>query len=128
MVSPISGKGKRQRKKEKEKKKSKYNESQVVDEDWRLFSCILISEWRSSVYILIRFFFLLFLQLKHCRKLYEGYVPMKYKSYLKKMKKLEIINFGFLPAKIRKHIVLRVNANSIFPHCFPIDQESGEII
>ncbi|CAK9168332.1 unnamed protein product [Ilex paraguariensis] len=27
-------------------------------------------------------------QLKHFRKLYEGYVPMKYKSYLKKMKKL----------------------------------------
>ncbi|KDP30343.1 hypothetical protein JCGZ_17490 [Jatropha curcas] len=26
-------------------------------------------------------------QLKHFRKLYEGYVPMKYKSYLKKMKK-----------------------------------------
>ncbi|PON77626.1 Heat shock protein 70 family [Trema orientale] len=26
-------------------------------------------------------------QLKHHRKLYEGYVPMKYKSYLKKMKK-----------------------------------------
>ncbi|XP_030546578.1 OVARIAN TUMOR DOMAIN-containing deubiquitinating enzyme 11 isoform X2 [Rhodamnia argentea] len=26
-------------------------------------------------------------QLKHERKLYEGYVPMKYKSYLKKMKK-----------------------------------------
>uniref|UniRef100_A0A5B7AI93 ubiquitinyl hydrolase 1 n=1 Tax=Davidia involucrata TaxID=16924 RepID=A0A5B7AI93_DAVIN len=26
-------------------------------------------------------------QLKHYRKLYEGYVPMKYKSYLKKMKK-----------------------------------------
>ncbi|XAR52838.1 Ubiquitinyl hydrolase 1 [Bertholletia excelsa] len=27
-------------------------------------------------------------QLKHFRKLYEGYVPMKYKSYVKKMKKL----------------------------------------
>lgn len=27
-------------------------------------------------------------QLKHFRKLYEGYVPMKYKDYLKKMKKL----------------------------------------
>ncbi|CAN4084600.1 unnamed protein product [Withania somnifera] len=27
-------------------------------------------------------------QLKHFRKLYEGYVPMKYKSYLKKMKRL----------------------------------------
>ncbi|XVF31764.1 hypothetical protein REPUB_Repub17cG0020400 [Reevesia pubescens] len=26
-------------------------------------------------------------QLKHSRKLYEGYVPMKYKDYLKKMKK-----------------------------------------
>ncbi|XP_039021219.1 OVARIAN TUMOR DOMAIN-containing deubiquitinating enzyme 11-like [Hibiscus syriacus] len=26
-------------------------------------------------------------QLKHSKKLYEGYVPMKYKSYLKKMKK-----------------------------------------
>ncbi|KAJ7964597.1 OTU domain-containing protein [Quillaja saponaria] len=26
-------------------------------------------------------------QLKHFRKLYEGYVPMKYKSYLRKMKK-----------------------------------------
>lgn len=26
-------------------------------------------------------------QLKHFQKLYEGYVPMKYKSYLKKMKK-----------------------------------------
>ncbi|XP_031091796.1 OVARIAN TUMOR DOMAIN-containing deubiquitinating enzyme 11 [Ipomoea triloba] len=26
-------------------------------------------------------------QLKHYRKLYEGYVPMKYKSYLKKMKR-----------------------------------------
>ncbi|KAG6621186.1 hypothetical protein I3842_Q030600 [Carya illinoinensis] len=26
-------------------------------------------------------------QLKHYRKLYEGYVPMEYKSYLKKMKK-----------------------------------------
>ncbi|KAK6238538.1 hypothetical protein QUC31_004007 [Theobroma cacao] len=26
-------------------------------------------------------------QLKHSRKLYEGYVPMKYKGYLKKMKK-----------------------------------------
>ncbi|KAK6919767.1 hypothetical protein RJ641_015671 [Dillenia turbinata] len=26
-------------------------------------------------------------QLKHFRKLYEGYVPMKYKNYLKKMKK-----------------------------------------
>ncbi|KAJ9185037.1 hypothetical protein P3X46_004712 [Hevea brasiliensis] len=26
-------------------------------------------------------------QLKHFKKLYEGYVPMKYKSYLKKMKK-----------------------------------------
>ncbi|KAF5457919.1 hypothetical protein F2P56_021991 [Juglans regia] len=26
-------------------------------------------------------------QLKHHRKLYEGYVPMEYKSYLKKMKK-----------------------------------------
>lgn len=29
-----------------------------------------------------------FKQLKHFRKLYEGYVPMKYKSYLKKMKRL----------------------------------------
>ncbi|KAJ4705666.1 hypothetical protein OWV82_022414 [Melia azedarach] len=27
-------------------------------------------------------------QLKHFKKLYEGYVPMNYKSYLKKMKKL----------------------------------------
>ncbi|KAB5519145.1 hypothetical protein DKX38_023464 [Salix brachista] len=27
-------------------------------------------------------------QLKHHRKLYEGYVPMKYRSYVKKMKKL----------------------------------------
>ncbi|EXC35001.1 hypothetical protein L484_017702 [Morus notabilis] len=27
------------------------------------------------------------LQLKHYRKLYESYVPMKYRSYLKKMKK-----------------------------------------
>ncbi|MCD7448172.1 hypothetical protein HAX54_039128 [Datura stramonium] len=27
-------------------------------------------------------------QLKHFRKLYEGYVPMKYKIYLKKMKRL----------------------------------------
>ncbi|KAA8526152.1 hypothetical protein F0562_007748 [Nyssa sinensis] len=26
-------------------------------------------------------------QLKHYRKFYEGYVPMKYKSYMKKMKK-----------------------------------------
>ncbi|XP_068655403.1 OVARIAN TUMOR DOMAIN-containing deubiquitinating enzyme 11-like isoform X2 [Aristolochia californica] len=26
-------------------------------------------------------------QLKNCRKLYEGYVPMKYKTYLKKMKR-----------------------------------------
>ncbi|KAL5148347.1 OTU domain-containing protein [Glycine soja] len=29
-------------------------------------------------------------QLKHHKKLYEGYVPMEYKSYLKKMKKLDI--------------------------------------
>ncbi|KAF1885692.1 hypothetical protein Lal_00039540 [Lupinus albus] len=29
-------------------------------------------------------------QLKHNKKLYEGYVPMKYKSYLKQMKKLDI--------------------------------------
>ncbi|KAK9114204.1 hypothetical protein Syun_021001 [Stephania yunnanensis] len=28
-------------------------------------------------------------QLKHHRKSYEGYVPMKYKTYLKKMKSLE---------------------------------------
>nr|APA20157.1 cysteine proteinase superfamily protein [Populus tomentosa] len=28
-------------------------------------------------------------QLKHFRKSYEGYVPMKYRSYLKKMKKLD---------------------------------------
>ena len=29
----------------------------------------------------------LFLQLKECNSLYEGYVPMKYKHYCKKMKK-----------------------------------------
>ncbi|KAE8690116.1 OTU domain-containing protein [Hibiscus syriacus] len=29
-------------------------------------------------------------QLKHSKKLYESYVPMKYKSYLKMMKKLDI--------------------------------------
>ena len=29
----------------------------------------------------------LFLQLKKCNSLYEGYIPMKYKHYCKKMKK-----------------------------------------
>ncbi|KAH9673716.1 OVARIAN TUMOR DOMAIN-containing deubiquitinating enzyme 11 [Citrus sinensis] len=32
----------------------------------------------------------IFKQLKHFRKLYEGYVPMNYKGYLRKMKKLDI--------------------------------------
>ncbi|KAI5406758.1 variant 3, OVARIAN TUMOR DOMAIN-containing deubiquitinating enzyme 11 [Lathyrus oleraceus] len=31
-------------------------------------------------------------QLKHQKKLYEAYVPMEYKSYIKQMKKLDIID------------------------------------
>ena len=34
-------------------------------------------------------FIYLFFQLKHFRKSYEGYVPMKYRSYMKKMKRLD---------------------------------------
>lgn len=48
-------------------------------------------------------------QLKHHKKLYEGYVPMKYKSYLKQMKKLDISadQFCFYLCIIRENVVLR---------------------
>ena len=36
------------------------------------------------------------LQLKHFRKLYESYVPMKYRSYLKQMKKLDLCGDAYL--------------------------------
>ncbi|XP_035815015.1 OVARIAN TUMOR DOMAIN-containing deubiquitinating enzyme 12-like [Zea mays] len=51
-------------------------------------------------------------QLKECNSLYEGYVPMKYKHYCKKMKK-----YG----EWGDHVTLQAAAdkiNSLFMLCF----------
>ncbi|WMV29764.1 hypothetical protein MTR67_023149, partial [Solanum verrucosum] len=46
--------------------------------------------WDDTGYVVIVVLILVsnLFQLKHFRKFYESYVPMKYKSYLKKMKRL----------------------------------------
>ena len=49
----------------------------------------------------------LFLQLKECNSLYEGYVPMKYKHYCKKMKKYGYyyINFAASIIEIPEFVI-----------------------
>jgi hypothetical protein len=49
----------------------------------------------------------LFLQLKECNSLYEGYVPMKYKHYCKKMKKYGYyyINFAASVIEVPEFVV-----------------------
>ncbi|RVW79512.1 hypothetical protein CK203_050046 [Vitis vinifera] len=46
------------------------------------------------------------LQLKHFRKLYESYVPMKYRSYLKQMKKLDLCGDAYLFYQENGEIIL----------------------
>lgn len=63
--------------------------------------------------------YLFVFQLKHYRKLYEAYVPMKYKSYLRKMKKLDICfhAYWFLLQNMRQCcicLLLEVKPNSFF--------------
>jgi len=68
-----------------------------------------------------------FSQLKHHKKLYESYVPMKYKSYIKQMKKLVISTDQFYFDFIKEQSISG-KTNLIFSFCLAIDQESGEIM
>lgn len=52
-------------------------------------------------------------QLKHYRKLYEGYVPMEYKSYIKKMKKYAVIPVDSFAISKIMFSSLDVNTNSM---------------
>lgn len=82
------------------------------------------------IHILIYHFFsglYCFSQLKHHKKLYESYVPMKYKSYIKQMKKLVISTDQLYFDFIREQSI-NCKTNLIFSCCLAIDQESGEIM
>lgn len=105
-------------------------------DDWTVLRSIQFSDREIKVcslpnfHILMCYFFFglyFFSQLKNHKTLYEAYVPMEYKSYIKKMKKLDISGDQFYFDFIREHSI-NDNTNSVFACCLATDQESGEIM
>ncbi|KAL3585119.1 hypothetical protein D5086_011986 [Populus alba] len=69
-------------------------------------------------------------QLKHFRKSYEGYVPMKYRSYVKKMKKLDFFGYPtkFLAEKIYNKSGHRRNNSYVIKQVKPRDRTLAELL
>jgi hypothetical protein len=96
--------------------------------NWKVLQSIQFFSMLNILILIYHFFFGLyfFSQLKHHKKLYESYVPMEYKSYIKQMKRLDYQWWSILHF-IREQTI-DGNTNLIFACCFAIDQESGEIM
>lgn len=62
----------------------------VSNRKYILFRRIMYNSHEDSVFFTLIVFFEYVIQLKSFRNLYEGHVPMKYRRYLRKMKRLNL--------------------------------------